>query len=197
MDFTLSLIGLIGYCASKGAPSRHGEPLSIALRVVEGCVIHDNREKLAKMALGGGFTHILYIDDDMTFAPTILDALLGRRQQMVCVNYLVKTDDCRHFVAVNFDGTRIATEEASTNLEAVAFCGMGVALIDCEVLKGTPRPWFVPIYDAENDRTQEEDEAFFRRARAAGFVPWLDHDASKLVSHIGLKAWQWKDYCPD
>jgi hypothetical protein len=32
--------------------------------------------------------------------------------------------------------------------------------------------------------------------RNAGYPVYLDHDASKLVSHMGSKAWNWTEYRP-
>ena len=38
-----------------------------------------------------------------------------------------------------------------------------------------------------------QDNPFYERVREVGFKVFLDHDASKLVSHLGSKTWNWKE----
>ena len=121
---------------------------------------------------------------------------MGRRQPVVAVNYLIKTEP-PIFVAVALDGTqRLVTSETSTGLIPVAYTGFGVSLFEMAVFEKTPQPWFLPKFDPASSMYTTEDNPFFERVRAAGFSVYVDQDASKLVSHVGHHAWHWSQCRP-
>jgi hypothetical protein len=138
------------------------------------------------------------LDDDMIFHPTILDVLAGRRQEVVAVNYLIKTDpaESAEFVACGLTGGRIRTREQDTGIVPIAYTGFGASLFDLEAFKRTPQPWFQPRFDPATDTYTTEDNPCYERLRNAGATVYLDHDASKLVSHLGTKAWHWSESKP-
>lgn len=193
MSFAYSLCGLVSNTAAKGMPTRPEATLTVCMDIVESSVIHTNREQLVKRAIDAGKTHLMFFDDDMTFEPQVLEIMLGRRQQVVCTNYLIKTAKPQ-FVAVGLDGNRVPTLESSTGLQPIAYSGFGCSLFDLEVFKKTPQPWFLPKFIPESNSYTTEDNPCYERIREAGFPVYLDHDASKLLSHIGSRAWNWKEY---
>jgi hypothetical protein len=71
--------------------------------------------------------------------------------------------------------------------------GFGVSLIKMEVFKNIPKPWFMPLYMKDQNAYTTEDVPFFHRARKSGYQVIVDHDASKKVSHVGNKRWNWKE----
>lgn len=192
-DFAHSLAALMAY--SHHLRSRPGdESIALTLLMQQTSCIHANREALVTQALDWGCSHILFLDDDMVFSPQVLDVLLGRRQPIVVTNYTMKGTPPT-FVAVGMDTKRrIVTCEQSTGLEEIHYSGFGVSLFERQVFEQTPKPWFLPRYDAENDTYTTEDLPFFEAARAAGFKCWLDHDASKLIGHRGLRTYEWRDW---
>jgi hypothetical protein len=194
MGFAYSLAGMIAKIGAHRIPTLPEATIEICMDIVESSNWITNREQLARRAIDGGKTHLLFLDDDMTFEPQILEIMLGRRQAIVCTNYLIKTEACDSFVAVGMDGKRLPTTEASVGIEPILYSGFGVSIFDTEVFKKTPQPWFAPDFDAATSSYTTEDNPFYRRAREAGFDVFLDHDASKLVSHVGAKAWNWKEY---
>ena len=196
MGFAYSLAGLVGYCAAKGVPSCGEAAASIKIDVEESSVIHANRERLVRKAIHEGRSHILFLDDDMVFEPNILDIMLGRRQEVVVVNYMIKSEPEEHteWVAVGLDGKRIATRAELTGLLPIHASGFGVSLFDLEAFKRTPQPWFEPRFIPEQSSYTTEDYPCYERLRAAGATIYLDHDASKMVSHLGTKAWNWKNW---
>jgi hypothetical protein len=161
----------------------------------ESSCIHTNREMIVKRAMASDATHFLFIDDDMTFQPWILDLLFSRYQPVVVVNYLIKNDDLA-FVAVGLDGKRVPTREKDTGIVPIAYSGFGVSLFEMDVWRKTPQPWFLPKFNAEDSSYTTEDAPCFERIREAGFPVYLDHDASKLVGHVGLKEWSWREWKP-
>lgn len=194
MAFAYSLAGMISKVAAHGITTRPEASVEIKIDVVESSNWITNREQLVRRAIDGGMTHLLFLDDDMTFEPQILDVLLGRRQAIVCTNYLIKTEACDSFVAVGLDGKRVPTRATSTGLVPIAYSGFGVSLFDVSVFKSVPQPWFLPIFVPETSSYTTEDNPFYAAARAAGNTVYLDQDASKLVSHMGGSVWNWSDY---
>jgi len=194
--FTYSLANLVARVGSLRFPPTI-KSFELSLFVQETSVIHANREKLVEEALGWGATHILFLDDDMAFDPPVLELLFSRHQPMVACNY-PKRGFPITFTAVRADmqGT-IVTTEHSTGLEEAYYTGFGVALIDAEVFKKMPQPWFMPLYVAEQKQYTTEDNPFCERLRAAGFKVFVDHDASKIVTHIGTHSYKWDQYSPE
>jgi hypothetical protein len=145
---------------------------------------------MAADAIEGGATHVLFVDADMTFNPETVQLLASRRLPMVGVNYRKRTPPA-WFTAVHLDRERglMQTTAASSGLEPADFMGFGLCLLSAEVFKATPRPWFAVRF--ENGDYTTEDKAFFDVARAAGFVGYVDHDASKQVGHVGSFEYRW------
>lgn len=193
MGFAYSLCGLTSFIAAKGLPSRPESEVSMSIDVVESSVIHTNREQLVMRSIENKATHLLFLDHDMVFEPTIVDVLFSRRHEIVVTNYITKEPEPK-FVAVSLTGMRVPTVETSTGLSPIAYSGFGVSLFDLEVFKDTPQPWFLPKFIAETSTYTTEDNPCFERLREAGHMVYLDQDASKLISgHVGLKAYRWQD----
>ncbi len=193
MSFAYSLATMVSYTAANGIPSRPESSLELKLDVVESSNWITNREQLVKRALDAGMTHLMFLDDDMMFEPQVLDILLGRRQPIVCTNYLIKTEPASDFVAVDLKGKRLPTHEKSKGIQPILYSGFGVSLFELQVFKDIPQPWFAPDFLPEENSYTTEDLPMYRRARDAGYKVYLDHDASKLVTHLGRKAWNWKE----
>lgn len=193
--FAYSLAGLVARL-SQGIPTRPEATLLLSVDVQQSSVIHSNREQLVRRAIDNNNTHLMFLDDDMKFEPQVGEILLGRRLPVVGTNYAIKEFPLK-FVAVAPDGRRIITKEASTGLQAIAYTGFGVSMFDLEVFKKTPQPWFQTEFVAESNCYTTEDNPCFRRIREAGFPCYLDHDASKLVTHMGPFAYHWSQWSPE
>lgn len=193
MGFAYSLAGMIAKIGAHRIPTIPEATIEVCMDIVESSNWITNREQLARRAVDSGKTHLMFLDDDMTFEPQILEIMLGRRQPIVCVNYLIKTEPAKDFVAVGLDGKRVSTLPGSVGMEPIAYSGFGVSIFSTEVFRQVPQPWFLPEFNAEKSEYTTEDNPFYRKAREAGFSVYLDHDASKLVSHIGQRAWNWKE----
>lgn len=192
IGFATSLTGMVARFATTKVPTMPEKSITLSLRVLESSNWITNREKLARQAVDEDFTHIVWLDDDMTFEPETLEVVLGRRQDIVLTNYLIKCEP-PDFVAVGLDGERVATRESSTGMQEILYSGFGFSVISTEVFKRTGQPWFLPYFNAEKSEYTTEDNPFFERARAAGFKVYLDHDASKLLGHVGQRRWVWNE----
>lgn len=189
--FAHSLANMMGHLASIGIQSKPGATLLIQLNLVEGSVIHMAREEIITRSLEQECTHVLFLDDDMVFEADILDILMSRNKSVVLTNYLLKTSN-PVFLTVDNQNKNVITNEQSTGIQSVNSGGFGVSLFNIEVFKTTPQPWFLPLWVPEIKRYTTEDVPFFHRIRKVGFEVYVDHDASKKVSHIGNKVWDWK-----
>ena len=193
--FAHSLAALMAYGNSL-AQRPEAEAILLTLFMQETSVIHANRETLAKQALDWGATHVLFLDDDMVFDPRVLTIMLGRRHPMVACNY-PKRGWPITFTAVRPDGkSHLTTREESTGLEEAAYAGFGVSLIERRVFEQTPKPWFLPLYLQDAEMYTTEDNPFCARIKAAGFATLVDHDASKMIGHVGMHTFDWKQWRP-
>lgn len=190
--FTFSLANLVmHYAQNRIFPDSDKQSLNI--EPVEGSGISANRERLVAGALTGDTTHILFIDEDMGFAPDTLHLLASRKKPIVGCNYKMRVKG-KGFTALAPDKkTRIETTEDSTGLEECHYTGFGFCLIERWVFEKIERPWFLIGYNTETNTYTTEDAGFARRIEEAG-IPWyVDHDASKKVLHWGNYAYSWKD----
>lgn len=193
--FTISLASLTAYLAG-GIRSRPGVEFDVILDGQTSSTIHANREKLVERAIEGGRTHLLFLDHDMRFDPRAVDLLFSRRHPAVATNYLIKRQppETPDFVAVSLDGRRVATTPEKTGIQEVAYTGFGVSLFEVEAVKKLPRPWFCPRFCQDGfgaGHYTTEDNPFYEALRTAGYTCYVDHDASKLVGHVGDYEWRW------
>lgn len=193
MGFAYSLAGMIACIGANRFPSLPEATVEVVLDVVESSNWITNREQLVRRAIDAEKTHLLFLDDDMIFEPGLADCLLGRRQPIVVTNYLIKTEPAKDFVAVGLDGQRVHTTAQAKGLQPVAYSGFGASLFDLSVFKAMAQPWFLPDFVPATSSYTTEDNPCYRRMREAGFTVYLDHDASRMLSHVGRKAWNWTE----
>jgi hypothetical protein len=156
-----------------------------------GSVIHGNRELLVTKALAWEATHVLFIDDDMCFNPKAVEIMLGRQQAFVACNYPRRVLPI-HFTACALDmKSAMVTNEASEGLEEAGYTGFGLSLIETEVFRKVPQPWFLPRWMESTMSYTTEDWPFCEKVRTAGYKVLVDHDASKFVGHIGEYLFEW------
>lgn len=146
------------------------------------------RNKLAHMALDYGCSHLCIIDDDMIYDDqNLIIKLLGHDKDIVgvraytrkppyypCVFYKVESG---FYQEMDFD---------SCGLREVDGLGMAATLINLEVFRKMPEPWFkfheVKVLGRGDDRFGE-DLYFCRKAKELGFKVWCDTDIETV--HVG------------
>jgi hypothetical protein len=193
MGFAHSLAGMMAFvCQNAIRTMPDVTNVMVSMDITQSSNWITNREQLVHRALEAGRTHLMFLDDDMKFEPHVLEIMLGRRQPIVVTNYLMKTEN-PEFMAIDLNGGRVKTTESSTGIQPVDFAGFGVSVFDMNVFKAVPLPRFQPFFDPETVTYSTEDAPFFRAAREAGFPTYLDHDASKLIGHIGQRTWNWTE----
>ena len=149
-----------------------------------GTLVHVARDKIACKAINKGYTHVLWLDADMIFQPTILEDLMDTGRDFVtgiahsrrppyasCV--FENIDDLDHLK--RFEGIEYPVEPFP-----VAGCGFACVLIKTEVLTAVQlhyKTCFLP------ELLWGEDLTFCRRARAMGYEIYAD--PCVRLGHIG------------
>ena len=176
--------------------SQLGPDDSLGILIGENSYIHRNRNDLLAGALLDGATHLLWLDDDMTFPSDALWRLMKHDVAMVGVNY-PKKDVAAEPTAILHTGVKsgqripelLYTEPEDTGLASVDAVGFGLVLMKAEVPLALKGPCFENYFDALNDRWVGEDVDFCNKVKAAGFNIYVDHDLSKDVTHVGKFAY--------
>jgi hypothetical protein len=176
-DFAMSLVTLVSYTNSV---SRH---YSIALINPKSSLVQKGRWDGVCQALNLGVDKILFIDSDQTFPPQALIQLLKHKEYIVGATCRLRQEEVE-YTARNTSGERIDFSNL-TGLHRVATNGFPFCLIDAEVFKNTPEPWFNTFFGGSS--WVSEDESFCHDAAIAGYDIWVDADLTKLIGHIGTK----------
>ena len=185
IGYTHSLVKMLMYFAQNRVYPEL-ETQKIDYDTVEGSGIGANREALVTKALADkDVTHILFIDEDTLFAPNALHILASKRKEIVGCNYPMRFKNSG-FTALRKDTYgRIITGPSSVGLEEALYTGFGFCLIAREVFERMPKPWFLIGYETTKGNYTTEDAAFGTQL-AELKIPWyVDHDASKLITHMG------------
>jgi hypothetical protein len=193
--YTMSLVRmLINYTRTPIFGLENETEREYSYNVIQGSMVCTAREDMVAGTLKMNATHLLFIDEDMGFEGMVLNQLLSRQLPFVACNYPMKTwpqtftarsKDCKSWVT---------TDENSKSCEEVDFCGLGMALIERQVLEALgPAPNFLNTWVDEYKGYSTEDRYFCHKVREKGFPVYIDHDASKLVYHIGDHSYCWQD----
>lgn len=153
------------------------------IHTVAGTLIADQRQKLAKMAIGSDY--ILFLDSDMRFPATLLERLIKHDKDIVACNYPTRRLPVKTVAFSDFGTLKCVYSGGKTGLEEVDAVGMGAMLIKSEVFKKLPLPWFNVSYLPTVNMYVGEDIYFCKLAQAHGYKVLVDHDLSKEVRHIG------------
>ncbi len=159
----------------------------------QGCDIVGSRIALVKKAISMGATHILFVDDDMSFISTkgngVIDQLLSNKKEIVGVPYNWRRLPLRS-TAVPLD-TKVEKQEdlvidpatLPTELFECRTLGTGLLLIDLSIFEKLPEPWFDFIRRPSGDLEIGEDSYFCLLARKHGFSVWAD--PCVRANHVG------------
>jgi hypothetical protein len=181
--FAVNLVSIIVNALAKSIPCA---PISAesALNMV-------NRENAVSVARANGFSHVLFLDSDMTFPPDIVECLLSQKVDIVGLQYV------RRFPPYQILGT-LADSNSRGFVEAIDLPA-GCLLVKLSVFDKLTAPYFrcvalenkdsIPGMDLtgfEFPGTMDEGYYFCRSARKVGFKVWTHTEVSKEVVHYGM-----------
>jgi hypothetical protein len=180
-NYTFCLVNMVAYHTIN-------TPDAVALKINQGTLIQNQRADLCLEAMREGCTHVLFIDSDMTFPQDMVERLMAHDKDIVATNCARRRMPTGPTAQKTLpDGSRelIYTMPESTGLEEVESIGMGVMLIKRNVFESLTEPWFETPWRTDKRGYIGEDVFFCRKAAAAGFKIYIDHDVSKEIGHIG------------
>lgn len=163
-EFVKCLANLCVYTAKQGT--------DIQPRIVSATLVYIARERLAQNAVSEGFTHVLWIDSDMTFEPGIVEDLLFCGKEMVCGAFVSRKPNfspCVYSSIKTDEITRV--EDFGTEPFRVDGCGFGMVLTSTKLLKAVHEKFgtcFTPTEELS------EDLAFCERVNALGEEIWCE-----------------------
>jgi hypothetical protein len=145
----------------------------------EGYTIAENRNYCVYQALRNECTHLLFVDDDMTFPPDTIDTLMKHDKAVVGVySYSRKLPLSP---TVKFIGEK--PETRPTEAFECDQVGMGVALIDATVFEQIKAPWFKFETSPTGMTIEGEDGFFCNQVKKAGLEVFCDPTIP--IGHIG------------
>ena len=148
----------------------------------QGPYVSFNREEIAARFMNGDGTHLFFVDSDMTFEPSILDALIAHDKDIVGARYYRRQGKEKDpVVKTRFDLPGMSLPNHIYKNYAL---GGGCMLIKREVFEKIPRPWF-SLGPIENPCG--EDIYFCKKAKENGVEIW--EDGNLAVGHVGLKVY--------
>ena len=179
-EFMTCLVGLIQKLTKDG--------VEVVPRIVSGTLVYVARNRLAQEAINNNFTHILWLDSDMTFGPDIVDDLLFCGKDMVCGAFVMRRPQYGPCVynEMHGGGDLKKVREFGTEPFRVAGCGFATVLTTVDLLKAVYEKygtWFRPTED------YSEDLAFCDRVNGIGREIWCEPTVRPgHIAHIPVYA---------
>ena len=179
--FALSLIDLVNHLSKRGIESANGIFFSSCLS--------KSRQALVNEAIDGGYTHLLFIDDDMKFDAKAFDSLLSRDKDFVAPNIALRNTKPVITNTMGIDKNNISSI-GKTGIERILLTGLAFALIKTDAIKKILKPHFEVKWDTKTQNYVHEDEFFCNALKNTGTELYIDHDAARYIWHLGTDAQQ-------
>lgn len=161
-------------------------------------LIYDARNKLAELALGGGFDRVLWLDSDMVFDPFLFRRLsehLDQGREMITGLYFGRKAPVHPVIykdlrlELSEEGYMEAKADPFDDYERdslfeVAGCGFGAVMMTTQLLQEVRDRFRLPFFPVGGFG---EDFAFCLRVRELGHTIWCDssiklgHEGSTII----------------
>jgi len=156
-------------------------PFSYKLVVHEGAYCHYSRNKIVSGAINGEATHLMLVDGDLTFPPDSVNRLFTHNRDVVGALYYRRQLPKSPTFSQISEGKLYVPEFIPDKPFKVFAMAPGFMLINVEVLKKIPDPWF--YFENWNGQELGEDVYFCKKVHEAGFDIWCDPTID--IKHIG------------
>lgn len=167
------------------ATAAQRKDIELRLHFVRGTVLPQERHELVQAALEMDCTHILFLDADMRFPKDTIVRLLAHREPVVAANYTKRRFPNIPVARTLDTGSPLFTLPDDRGLVPVSTIGMGVMLVDLDVFRRLPAPWFQTGYLADTGDYVSEDVYFCALLREHGLSVLADQSLSQEVGHLG------------
>jgi hypothetical protein len=188
MEKTIAIgIPTIGYVHWRFAADLMSLQMPMSARVIwqPRTMIDTSRNIIVKQALQDvTVSHLLMIDDDMTFDQDFLMKLIAHDVDIVAGLAFKRTPDFHPCVYKKQEVTNNYIPILPEIFQEVDAVGTGGILIKREVFEQLKYPYFETWFDKNNlDKHYSVDFDFCMKAKAAGFKIFVDPEAA--MGHIG------------
>ena len=140
-----------------------------------GADITGARIMLVRKARELGYTHILFVDEDMSFPNYTLNQLISHNKDIIGVDYNFRELPLREMVTP-------LTEKLDELYKCKAL-PTGLMLINLSVFDKMPEPWFLFERNEKGECITSEDVYFCQKAIEAGYDIWCDPKIK--CGHVG------------
>ena len=140
--------------------------------IISGTLVYIARNKIAQIAMNENFTHVLWLDSDMTFGDGIVDDLLFCGKDMVCGAFIGRRPmfgPCVYDDISEFPMKKV--REFGTEPFRVEGCGFAMVLTKVDVLRKVRDKFGTCFTPTEK---YGEDLAFCERAKDVGTEIWCE-----------------------
>ena len=164
-EFTKCLVRLTKKLAHDG--------VDFDVQIIGGTLVYIARNRLASRAIEYGFTHVLWLDSDMTFNENIVDDLLFCGKDMVCGAFVSRRPPYGPCVYTSIDdpARMIKVENFGTEPFRVDGCGFAAVMTSVDLLEGV-RNCFGTCFNPTEK--YGEDLAFCDRVKQLGREIWCE-----------------------
>ena len=142
-------------------------------------LLPNGREKIVESAIKNKASHLVFLDDDMSFPPEAIRTLIEHDKDVVGVDYRKKNKDDQR-TALTLEGGRFKEE---TGLQECLSMGLGLTVIKTSILEKTEPGRFEIRW--RGNCYQGEDSSFFQKLHDVGAEIYCDLDLSRKMAHIG------------
>lgn len=161
--------------------------------IVEGSLVYDSRDTIARVAVDDGFDYVLYVDSDMVFEKEDIDRLLSHNVGICSGLYVTRRGENKNVLYSKIitrrkfphRDSKLIHDEEKSGFGRVEGCGFGFCLVKTSVLK-TMFKYYESLF--EPFKGVGEDIAFCLRARKCGFYTFADRDVK--LGHIGSRVFE-------
>ena len=140
--------------------------------IISGTLVYIARNKIAQIAMNENYTHVLWLDSDMTFGDGIVDDLLFCGKDMVCGAFIGRRPmfgPCVYDDISEFPMKKV--REFGTEPFRVEGCGFAMVLTKVDVLRKVRDKFGTCFTPTEK---YGEDLAFCERAKDVGTEIWCE-----------------------
>jgi hypothetical protein len=171
----------------------------LGFSIAEGATAATQNAACAALMEHKEFSHLMLIDSDQTFPPTILRDLIKRDKDIVGVPYRARYDLHHRFhFPLDLDDPerthmRPTMEDPGDRrgLVSVAALPSGMMLIKRRVIEALDHPYFFMSYGSTPGDDMSNDINFCLKARAKGFKVYADLDLAREVGHLAQEELRW------
>lgn len=171
---------------------------AINIQMLKSSILYISRENLVSSAIKAGADYIMFLDSDQIIEPDTIDRMaeyLNNGEDIVTTLIFRKDppyQPCIFSEQAELENRQISLKyydvenQDLTKPFYVESCGLGCAIINLNIFKNIPQPWFLPRpYTGE-------DISFIWEVRQKGYKILCDPTIE--IGHVGQKNFNREDY---